>query len=110
MMWDETRGNQRWIFPNIPDGEWVDESMSVPKRVFHFHDQGDGWNRLEISARGTQIRAVLNGIVITDLEGAGILDDVIHRDRNVGLVGHIALQIHKGDQLKIRFKDIEIRE
>ena len=110
MMWDETRGNQRWIFPNIPDGEWVDESMSVPKRVFHFHDQGDGWNRLEISARGTQVRAVLNGVLIADLEGKGILDDKIHRDRKVGLVGHIALQIHKGDQLKIRFKDIEIRE
>lgn len=110
MMWDETRGNQRWIFPNLPSGEWVDESMSRPKRVFHFDDQGDGWNRLEISAQGTQIRALLNGVQITDLEGKGVLDDTVHKDRNVGLVGHLALQIHKGDQLKIRFKDIEIRE
>ncbi len=110
MVWDETRGNQRWIFPDIPAAEWVNESMSVPKRVFRFHDQGDGWNALEITARGTHIKSVLNGVQITDCDGAGILDDAIHRDRNVGIVGHIALQIHKGDQLRIRFKDIEIRE
>jgi len=110
MVWDETRGNQRWIFPDIPIGKWVDESMSVPKRVFRFHDQGDGWNSLEITAQGTHIKSVLNGVQITDCNGAGILDDSVHRERNVGSVGHIALQIHKGDQLRIRFKDIEIRE
>jgi hypothetical protein len=42
--------------------------------------------------------------------GAGVLDDATHISRNVGLKGHIALQIHRNDQLKIRFKDIMIRE
>jgi hypothetical protein len=41
---------------------------------------------------------------------AGRLDDEAHQTRNVGLKGHIGLQIHPGKQLLIRFKDINVRE
>ena len=27
MMWDETRGNKVWLYPALPQGEWVDETM-----------------------------------------------------------------------------------
>ncbi len=110
MMWDETRGVQRWIFPNVPKGKWVDESMSVPARVFRHADTEDVWNDLEITAKGLRVEAVLNGVKITDLRGEGILDDESHRKRNVGVKGHIALQIHSGDQLEIRFKDLALRD
>ncbi len=109
MMWDETRGNQRWIFPKIPKGTWVDPDMSIPKRVFYYHDQNSGWNDLEITARGMDISARLNDVMITQFNGNGILNDTVHKEKNVGEKGHIVLQIHKGDQLKIRFKDIRIR-
>lgn len=73
-------------------------------------DDTPAWNELEISARGTRVRAVLNGVVVRDWDGAGVLDDATHRERNVGLRGHLALQIHKGDRLKMRFKDVSLRE
>jgi hypothetical protein len=110
MMWDETRGVQRWIFPDVPKGKWVDESMSVPARVFRHGDAEDLWNEMEVTAKGLRVTAVLNGVTITDLRGEGILDDEAHRKRNVGVKGHIALQIHSGDQLEIRFKDLALRE
>ena len=110
MMWDETRGVQRWIFSDIPKGKWVNESMSVPQRVFYFSDGETPWNQMEITVAGLNIRAVLNGVVITDFKGQGILDDAAHTRRRVGESGHIALQIHKGDQLKIQFKELEIKE
>jgi hypothetical protein len=142
MMWDETRGVQRWIFPDIPKGKWVDESMSVPARVFYYGDdamegppadakapagmsdsnaakqEGRGqkppptpaWNEMEITAKGPRITAVMNGVTITDFDGTAILNDEAHRKYNVGLQGSIALQIHSGDQLEIRFKDLFIRE
>jgi len=34
----------------------------------------------------------------------------VHKMRNVGLSGHIALQIHTGDLLRIRYKDIYIKD
>jgi len=37
-------------------------------------------------------------------------NDEVHRKHNVGMKGHIGLQIHPGGQLLIRFKDIEGRE
>lgn len=110
MMWDETRGVNRWIFPDIPKGKWVNESMSVPQRKFYFADDETPWNQMEITAKGLNVKAVLNGVVITDFKGAGILDDEAHQKYNVGETGRIALQIHKGDQLKIQFKDLQIRE
>ena len=51
-----------------------------------------------------------NGVTIADCDGAGRLDDKAHRSHNVGLTGHIGLQIHPGKELLIRFKDIEVRE
>ena len=63
-----------------------------------------------IYARGTKLFAVLNGVPIMRYDGIGVLDDETHQQRNVGMKGHIALQIHTGDELKISFKDIKIRE
>jgi hypothetical protein len=109
MIWDETRGNKRWIFPDVPKGKWVNESMAKP-RPFHYQEDGDIWNALEITATGMKVKAVLNGATITDYDGTGVLDDETHRKRRVGVKGHIALQIHRGDQLEIRFKDLFVRD
>lgn len=110
MMWDETRGVQRWIYPDLPKGKWVNEAQAAPGLKFYFSDDSPAWNDLEITALGTRIKAVLNGVVITDYDGKGLLDDAAHQQRNVGLKGHIALQIHTGDQLRIRFKDILLKD
>ena len=52
---------------------------------------------------------VVNGVTVADYDGTGRLDDEAHRRHNVGLKGHIGLQIHPGKQLLIRFKDLEVR-
>ena len=110
MVWDETRGVQHWLAPRVPTGQWVNQTMAPPALRFHYDDDPTPWNDLEISAVGVRLKAVLNGVAILDYDGAGVLDDAIHRERQVGERGFIALQIHTGDQLKIRFKDLRIRE
>ena len=109
MIWDETRGNKRWLWPEIPKDEWVDSTMAVPGIIFYFNDDDPAWNELEISAQGTQLKAVLNGVTLMQWDGSGVLDDAVHQKYNVGMKGNIALQIHKNNELKIRFKDIEIK-
>lgn len=110
MIWDETRGVNRWLYPDVPKGEWVDPSMANPDLVFYYSDEGPGWNDLEITAAGTRLTARLNGIKVMDYDGDGVLNDEVHKARNVGMIGHIALQIHRNDELKIRFKGIHIRD
>ena len=110
MIWDETRGNSRWLYPPVPKGKWVNEKMAEPGIKFYYSTGTPAWNDFEIIARGTKLKAVLNGVAVMDYDGAGVLDDETHRKRKVGMKGHIALQIHKGDQLMIRFKDIAVRE
>ena len=65
---------------------------------------------MEITAQGTRIKSVLNGTTVVDYDGAGVLDDELHRQANIGMTGMIGLQIHSDDQLKLRFKDIRIKE
>ena len=108
-MWDETRGDQRWIFPDIPMGEWVDESMVINEFPFYFADDNK-WNHLRVEARDLNVKAWLNGVLITDFEGSGILNDGIHEKYDIVGKGHIALQIHTQDELKIKFKEIRIKE
>jgi hypothetical protein len=110
MIWDETRGSKRWLYPDVPKGKWVVPSMAPQEMVFFYSDEGPGWNELEIEAVGTRITAYLNGVKVTEYDGAGVLNDDVHKGRNVGLFGHIALQIHTGDLLKIRYKDIYIKD
>ena len=109
-MWDETKGNQRWIFPDLPDTSWVDPGMRTTPFDFYYFPTDTVWNEMKIRAEGTSIRAWLNGVQITDLQGEGILNDSLHLAGRVGMKGHIALQIHSGDQLHIRFKDLFIKE
>lgn len=110
MVWDETRGNQRWLWPVIPKGTWVNDKMALPGATFRFADDTPAWNDFEVTADGTKLAARLNGVVVMRWDGEGVLDDATHRERRVGMFGPIALQIHTGDQLKVRFKDIEIKE
>lgn len=95
-IWDETRNNQRWLHED-----------HSPK-TFYWSDDTPAWNELEIIVQDMNIKVIQNGEIITDYNGRGILDDRNHIELGVGTAGHIALQIHTGDTMKIRFKDIEI--
>jgi hypothetical protein len=110
MMWDETRGNQRWIFPDIPEGSWVDSTMVLGQHPMYFSDDEPAWNCMKVKVKDNHIQAWLNDVLITDFQGDGILDDPLHRNLRVGKTGHIAFQIHSGDELKIRFREIYLRE
>jgi hypothetical protein len=84
--------------------------MALPGARFFYAGDATEWNDLEITAQGTRISASLNGMKMMEWDGAGVLDDEVHRERGVGLKGSIALQIHTGDQLRIQFRNVRIRE
>ena len=104
LIYDETRGHQRWIFPSLPD--WRIEPAQGP-REWQWHR--DGWNEVFIRGQGTRIVTRINGFVIADYDGAGVLDDAAHQQHHAGMKGFIALQLHKNDRLRMDFKDIFIR-
>ena len=108
LIYDETRGVRHWIAPVLPDSR-IDESQGAKKWSWKHADDGDGWNDLMIECRGTKIKTTVNGIVIADYNGAGILDDDVHKLHNVGTHGYIALQLHTGSDLYIQFKDIFVK-
>ena len=98
-LWNEGPGEHRWLSNDPIEGI-----------KFFYADQGDGWNDLEITAKGMKIQSVLNGVTVVDYDGSGALDDELHKKHNVGTKGVIALQIHSGDELNLRFKDLRIKE
>ena len=107
LIYDETRGAKRWIFPSLPD--WRIEPEQGPKQWAWRHSgEGDGWNHVEIRCEGWRIRTRVNGHWIADYDGQAVLDDAHHRERNVGRRGFIALQLHARDELLAQFKDLEV--
>jgi hypothetical protein len=109
-VYDETRGVQIWLWPNV--GKPANAKPEhAPKGWRWMHaDKEDVWNEVHVVCRGTKIKTIINGVTVADYDGAGRLDDEAHRKHNVGLKGHIGLQIHPGGEMLIRFKDIEIRD
>ena len=104
-IYDETRELKRWIHPSLPS--WDIERLQVKGGQEWKHaDEGDGWNTLRIVCRGTAVKTFVNGNKIADFDGAGLLDDEAHRRHNVGMKGHLALQLHADDELHIKYKDI----
>ena len=57
------------------------------------------WNRMSIDAHGDRITVYLNDVKVTELKG-----DVGRRK------GHLALQLHGGNDMLVMFKDIEQRQ
>jgi len=109
-IYDETRGQRRWIYPSLPDWK-MDKETYAPKLVRHyFVDEPPYWNELIIACKGNRIKTVFNGLTVTEFDGTGVLDDEFHQKYGIDNKGHIALQLHKNDEVKIAFKDIEIKE
>lgn len=109
-IYDETWEERRWIYPDLESSR-IDDSHA-PGRVIFDYDNivEDVWNDLRIITNGTNIQTFLNNIPVADFDGQGILNSENHLKRGVGMKGHIALQLHMYCQLKMRFKDIYIRE
>jgi hypothetical protein len=59
----------------------------------------DGWNEFVITAKGQHVTIDLNGTRVIDRE-----DPKFDKD------GIIALQVHRGPAMEVRYKDIEIKE
>ena len=98
-LWNEGPGPHRWL-SNEPNKD---------QRWF-YADEGEGWNDLEVIAQGMRIKSVLNGTTVVNYDGTGVLDDELHRKANIGSRGMIGLQIHSGEEIRLRFKDIRIKE
>lgn len=58
------------------------------------------WNRMKIRVEGGHVTTWLNGVQMIDL----------HDEKIGSKTGSIALQIHQGGGIKVRFKNIKIRE
>ena len=72
LVYDETREAKRWIFPSLPD--WQIEPGQGPREWrWRQSDEGDGWNEIHLTARGTRVTTVVNGL--TRLRRQGVLDD-----------------------------------
>ena len=63
--------------------------------------EADGWNRYHVSARGSRIVLMVNGVVTADV----VDEQVGERD----LWGRLALQLHSGPPMTVQFKDIRLK-
>ncbi len=112
LIYDETAGVNRWIYPSRPG--WAITKDDFPpeaqKTLLRYADDDpQAWNTMEIMAEGMKIVTFVNGKRITNFDAQGILDDELHQKLKVGKTGKIALQLHKSNELLIRFKDLKIR-
>lgn len=108
LIYDETREERRWIFPSLKDST-MDSKFAPERFLLKYSDEADGWNELVLICQGMHVKTVVNGIVRTDWDATGVLDNPAHVKHNVGRSGHFALQLHTGDELRIRFKEILVK-
>ena len=108
-IYDETREAKVWLWPDVGRPANAKPEHAPKGWKWRHADDGDAWNDVRIVCRGTHIKTIMNGVTVADYDGAGRLDDEAHKSHNVGLVGHIGLQIHSGKEIHIRFKDIKVR-
>ncbi|MEN8203552.1 MAG: DUF1080 domain-containing protein [Bacteroidota bacterium] len=113
LIYDETEKVRRWIYPSLPD--WKISAEQAPEaahktELYYFEDDPELWNEMEIICDGMHVLTIVNGNRVTDFDAEGILNDGAHKVRNSGETGFFALQLHQNDELKIRFKDIIVKE
>ena len=85
------------IYESMPNGrQW----LIKPKPADEANLKQGEWNHLRIQAVGNKVTSWLNGKQMVSLED----EKIGSRD------GFIALQIHSGGNIKVRWKDIRIQE
>lgn len=109
-IYDETREAKQWISPIVGPASMAKPAHASKGWKWKKADEGDGWNEVHIICKGTRIQAIMNGVKLTDYDGSGYLDDANHRKHGVGMTGHIALQIHRNNAPRVRFKDIQLKQ
>ena len=109
-IYDETRGAKIWISPIVGKPSLAKPHHAPEGWNWKHAGEQDAWNTVRIVCKGTTIKTIINGITVCDYDGKGRLDDEHHRKRKVGLNGHIALQIHPGGTMRIRFKALRLKE
>lgn len=113
LIYDETEGVRRWIHPSLPDWRITKEQApesALQTGLVYYEDDPDAWNSMEIICQGMLVETWVNGNRVTVFNGEGILNDKFHQIQESGETGCIAFQLHMNDELKIRFKDIYIKE
>lgn len=113
LIYDETRGVQRWIYPSLPDWEITpdDTPGSAHQTILYYADKDpEAWNSFELICNGMEIQTIINGNPVAQYDATGILDDENHQAKGVGTKGYLAFQLHNRDELLIRFRNIFIRE
>ena len=113
LIYDETENVRRWIYPSLPD--WNINADQAPEaahqtELYYYEDNKEVWNEMEIICEGMQVTTIVNGNTVTDFDADGILNDELHKIRSSGEKGFFALQLHANDELKIRYKDILVKE
>lgn len=109
LIYDETWGEKRWICPSLKDWK-IEKSNTTHKVKFNLSTDKNPWNELRIVCKGNQVTTFLNGNQVVDFDGKGVLNNAEHIEKNIDKRGYIALQLHNTDKLKMRYKDIYIRE
>jgi hypothetical protein len=105
---DMTKGSQKWFFPSLPDWNIAKSNVTTPPG-WKFNSFPE-WNDLEIQVRGMNVKTLVNGIPFANFNGEGLLNDALHKAKNVGSTGYIALQAHAEEKVVIYFKDIKIAD
>jgi hypothetical protein len=108
-IYDETREVKAWLWPDVGGPANAQPDHAPTGWKWYHADEKDVWNDIQIICNGTHIETIVNGVTVADYDGSGRLNDAAHQAHNVGLVGHVGLQIHPGKTVLIRFKDIAIR-
>ncbi len=75
--------------PYLPEG-WT----------YKWSTDADPWNEFEMRVIGSQVQTTLNGKSIIDWDGGSKIQPK----------GYIAIEVHKGQVFKFRFKDIELAD
>lgn len=105
---DMTKGDERWFWPNLPD--WTISKQNVTTPAGWKFNYSPDWNDLEIRVKGMTVTTIVNGITYANWNGEGVLNDQLHKTKNVGSTGYIALQAHSDQKVTIYFKDIKIAD
>lgn len=113
LIYDETENVRRWIYPSLPD--WNINAEQAPEAahktvLYYYEDDPEVWNEMEIICQGMHVVTVVNGNKVTDFDADGILNDEEHKIRNSGERGFFALQLHAHDEIKIRYKEILVKD
>lgn len=105
LVWNAAAKESSWL-PALPRG--VRPSPELAPENLTIYTKPETWNKLVLIVKASEVRIIMNGVILNQFNGEVAWQNPLHKLLNVGLSGQFAFELDKKKPAHFIYKNIKV--